>query len=657
MARMKLGVAMVIGLAAMVGLGVLLWNRPPSGKAPSAEAPPVEASTPPPEPEGPEAPVQVQEREGVKVAFSLRPLNGGQEVRAREEATATISLTDARTGEPLKGLRPYAWMSPRQKGDPAPDEAACKSLAREFLSGLLGQMPDVNMNAYYLLTLNHDNTISAIDPQVAFSRTKLLSLISLPGSAADWALHPDKNSLFVTIPGAGKVTLVDTERLKVRGSVNVGKAPTRVAVSPDGRFVFVANDGDGTISVVDPKEFEVHRTVEVGPGHHELAFTEGGRTLWVSSSDGEELHVIDVDKLEATPVQVGKGISSIAASDTAGALFATNALSGELLMLDARARQVSRRVPLKKGVSRIAFDPTGRWAFVLNRGAGTVTVVDASTGNKRHEVGGIVEPDALAFTAASAYVRGAGQEKVVMVQLDTLPQAGTPMVVHVPMFQKPATKSRGVGIASPFAPTPEGASVLIASPGDNVVSYYREGLMAASGTHRNYGREPRGAMILDRSLHEVGPGAYATTVKPSVDGTYDAVVLLDNPRAAICFEQQVQPSTEPAEREGPRVELKPLFDPKKKLPEGAEALLRFSLVDTESKKPVPAEQIRVLLFRPPGTWQLRPAARALADGTFEVPFTPPTPGQYQFVVGTNAPGSGLGSIRPITLGVTSKEKK
>ncbi len=657
MARMKLGVAMAVGVAGLAGLGVLLWNRPAAEPTATA-APAVEATTPPAaEPELPPVPVQVQEREGVKVAFSLRPMSGSLEVRAREEATATISLTDARTGDPLKGQRPYAWMSPRKVEDAEPDEASCKALAREFLSGILGRMPDVNMNAFFLLTLNHDNTISAINPQLAFSRTKLLSLMSLPGTAADWALHPNKNSLFVTIPGAGKVTHVDTERLKVQGSVNVGKEPTRVVVSPDGRHVFVGNDGDGTISVLDPKELDVLRTLQVGPGHHELLFTEGGRTLWVSSSLGEELHAFDVDTLEPLTVQVGKGISSMAESSTARALFATNPLTGELLVLDARAREVSRRIHLKQGANKVAFDPTGRWAFVLNRSAGTVTILDASTGATRHELAGIVEPDAVAFTAQSAYVRGAGQEKVVMVQLDTLAKAETPMVLGIPMFQKPATKSRGVGIASPFAPTPEGASVLIASPGDSVISYYREGMMAASGTHRNYGREPRAAMILDRSLREVRPGVYETTVKPSADGTYDVTVLLDNPRMAICFGQQLLPSREPTAREGPRVELTPLFDPEKKLKPGVETTLRFTLVDTASKKAVPADKVRVLLFRPPGTWQLRPAARALADGTLEVPFTPPTPGQYQLVVGADLPGSELGSLRPITVGVTSKEKR
>ncbi len=664
MERMKLGVVLLIGFAALVGVGALIWRGPPvpppalptAEPSPASDAPAANA-TPPEEPALPSVPVEVQEREGVKVSFSLQSLGGGQAVRARDESRATISIADARTGEPLKGMRPYAWMTPREKDAPPPDEATCKALAREFLSGVLGRMPDVNMNAFFLLTLNHDNTISAINPQVAFSRTKLLSLISLPGTAGDWALHPDKNSLFVTIPGAGKVTQVDTERLKVRGSVNVGKQPTRITVSPNGRFVFVGNDQDGTVSVLDAKEFAVTRTLTVGPGRHELAFTDDGRTLWVSSSGGAELHVFDVDTLEATSVEVGQGISSLAVSSTARAVFATNPVDGEVLVLDARARQVSRRIPVQKGVDKVAFDPTGRWAFVLNRTGGTVTILDASTGNKRHELSGIAEPDAISFTAQSAYVRGAGQEKVVMVQLDTVAQAGSPMILQIPMFQKPATTSRGVGVASPFAPSPEGASMLIASPADSVISYYREGMMAASGTHRNYGREPRAAMVLDRSLREVRPGTYSTTVKTSSNGVYDVAVLLDNPRMAVCFEQRIQPSNEPAERSGPALELKPLFDPEKKLKPGVAATLRFSLLDADQKKPVPPNQIRVLLIRPPGTWQERPAPRALSDGTLEVPFTPPTPGQYHLVVSTEAPGSKFETLRPITLRVAREAKR
>ncbi|MCI0670308.1 MAG: YncE family protein, partial [Myxococcaceae bacterium] len=309
--RSKVGPGAVLAL----GLGVLL-----AGPAPSV-------------------PSQALEREGVRVAFSLSPVEGGTQALPGAPATATLTLTDARTGEPLEGLRPFAWMSPRE-GETPPDEKVCKALARGFLGGMLSRTPDVNMNAYLVVTLNHDNTLSVINPQLAFARTKLQSLITLPGTPADWVLHPSQDHLFLTLPGANRVAVVDTVRFRSRGSMQVGKQPTRIALSPDGRTLVTGNDGDGTVSVLDAHAHEVRQTVRVGPGHHELAFAEGGRTLWVTSSGGEEVHVVDVEGAAVVArISLEKGASSLAASEKAGAVYVASPQRGELAVLDVRTRK------------------------------------------------------------------------------------------------------------------------------------------------------------------------------------------------------------------------------------------------------------------------------------------------------------------------------
>ncbi|MCI0574200.1 MAG: YncE family protein [Myxococcaceae bacterium] len=592
----------------------------------------------------------------MRVAFSLTPLEGGTEVYAGRPATATFTLTDARTGEPLQGQRPFAWMTPRKGAGPE-DEKACNALVREFLGGTLTRAAEVNMNAYLVVTLNHDNTLSVINPQLAFARTKLLTLISLAGTPADWVLHPSQDELFLTLPGANRMAMVDTVRFRARGSVQVGKEPTRIALSPDGRTLVTGNDGDGTLSVLDARTREVRQTLRVGPGHHELAFAEGGRSLWVTSTQGEEVHVVDVaDAAVVARVPLEKAASSVAASEKAGAVYVASPQRGELVVLDVRTRQVARRLSLEKGVDRVGVDPEGRWLFALNRTRGTATVLDAATGQVRHVVKGLRAPDAVSFTRRYAYLRGAGQHQVVLVELASLSAAGKVVTLDVPITQKPASQARGVGIASPIVPLPEGGGVLIAGPADEALYFYQEGLMAPSGTHRNYGREPRAVLVVDRSLKEVRPGIYAATVRPGQEGVYDVAVLLDTPRMALCFEQRVG-SGRAVARKGPPVELTPLFDTKQMLAAGREAELRFRVRDAATGQPVPADEVQVLLVRPPGTWHRRAVPRALGDGTLAVSFTPPTPGQYQLLVGTRAPASPIGKVPPISLGVAGQRTK
>ncbi|MCI0573712.1 MAG: YncE family protein, partial [Myxococcaceae bacterium] len=386
------------------------------------------------------------------------------------------------------------------------------------------------------------------------------------------------------------------------------------------------------------------------PGHHELAFAEGGRTLWVTSSGGEEVHVVDVEGAAVVArISLEKGASSLAASEKAGAVYVASPQRGELAVLDVRTRKVARRLSLEKGVDRVVVAPDGRWLFALNRARGTATILDAASGQVRHVVKGLKAPDAVSFTERMAYVRGAGQHHVVLVERDSLAGTGKVLTLDVPITQEPATRGHGVGIASPIAPLPEGGGVLVAGPADKALYFYQEGLMAPSGTHRNYGREPRAVLVVDRSLKEVRPGVYSATVRPGQDGVYDVPVLLDSPRMALCFEHTVG-SGKATARKGPPVELTPLFDPEQLLAAESEAELRFRLVDAATQRPVPAEQVEVRLIRQPGTWHTVPVPRALEDGTLAVSFTPPTPGQYQLLVGTLEPRSRIGQLRPILLG-------
>ena len=61
------------------------------------------------EPEAQEDPNTIT-REGVNVEFSVLPVGGVGEVTAESWADVTFRVTDAGTGDPIKGRFPAAWM-------------------------------------------------------------------------------------------------------------------------------------------------------------------------------------------------------------------------------------------------------------------------------------------------------------------------------------------------------------------------------------------------------------------------------------------------------------------------------------------------------------------------------------------------------------------
>ena len=129
-------------------------------------------------------PVQSYEDQGMAIAFSLIPIDKATRLVAGGEALAKFLVRDARSGQPITGLHPKAWINARLS-EPLASETSCKDKIRGFLAGQLATRPDVDLNSYLALTLNSDKTIAVINPQVAFNSTKLQNIISLPSNGAD----------------------------------------------------------------------------------------------------------------------------------------------------------------------------------------------------------------------------------------------------------------------------------------------------------------------------------------------------------------------------------------------------------------------------------------------------------------------------------------
>ncbi|WP_437686023.1 cytochrome D1 domain-containing protein [Sorangium sp. So ce176] len=637
-------IACVLGAAAAPACSRRETPAPPAAAAAPAEGPR----------EGERSPVVSRvEREGLSVAFELRPLPGaGDRAEARTDATAVFTITDAVTGAPARDLGPLAWMS-RRAGAP-PDDAGCQDKIRSFMAGRIAVRPDVDMNAYLLWTQNQDNTLSVINPQLAWSRSKLRSIVTLAAGSTSLALHPDGDRLYVTLQGGRGLAVVDTRRSEVTASVPVGAEPVRVAVAPDGRTVWVGNDGDGTVSVVDARAASVLKTLRAGPGHHELAFSGGGRTAWITSRDARTVTAVDTGTLETVAeLEVGEGATAVAASDAAGAVYVANEPRGEIVILDAGRRAVAGRVAVKAGVSAVGFEPGGRFAFALNPAKGEVSILDASTGSLAHTLAGFASPDALAFTKTYAYVRNLGESRVSLIELPSLERPGKPTVVEVQVGQQPPRAAKGGSGAAPFAVLPEDNGAIVASPADKVLYYYVEGMMAPMGTLSNYGREARAALLEDRSLKEVQPGVYAATVRLGDEGVHDVELLLRDRRVASCLEATVAPSAVPAEDRSPGLTVEPLFDAGADLEVSKPATLRFRATPKASAPPLEAKEMQVMIFRFPVGFRDVVRPRAEPDGAFSVTFTPPEPGQYRFLLEAGSRNAPLGALPFIDLHVAS----
>jgi YVTN family beta-propeller protein len=576
------------------------------------------------------------EKQGVRIDFSLKstPDGNGKDsgLIAGANALATFSVTDARTGQPLVGLHPNAWVNTRS-GTHAPNEAECKDMVRIFLGGLLSARADIDLNNYLMLTLNHDHTVAFINPQISFNVTKLESLVELPGPGADWALAKSKDFLYVTLPEQSSVAVINTVTRKLVGTINTGAKtqPARIAVQPDGRYLWVGLDNSPTVVVIDTATNKLAGTIPVGAGLHNIAFTGDSRFAYVSNSAANTVSAIDTKTLsKVSDISVGQTPVPIAFSAASNFIYVASINGAAIGVIDPARQKIIKTIPTTRGVVALRFDPEGRYGFAVNQIESKAFVLDAATNTVVAATEVVKSPDQVVFTQGYAYIRGTGTEKFSLIKISDL-KTEKLAPVDIQAGRHPASDApEDLGVADMIAATPEGNSVMIANAPDQMIYYYVEGMMAPMGTLDNYKRRPHALMLIDRSLAEVAPGIYSAPIRLTRGGSFDVPFLLEQPRLLNCFEAQVGDSPD-GEKHKPAtaIAVEALFKDQT-FKQGEPVALRVKITDEATKKPINGlTDVRVLVFEPPGIWQQRQWAREVGEGVYEVTQTFPRAGSFR----------------------------
>jgi YVTN family beta-propeller protein len=602
------------------------------------------------------------EKEGIAVDFSIKPMAGDQakpaQLVAGTNAQVTFHVTDSHTGQPVSGLRPNAWISSRAY-DHTPDEAECKDKISSFLGGLLAARPEINLNAYYLLTLNHDNTITFINPQISFM-TKLESIITLPGLGADWVLSKGKETLYVTLPEQSEVVAIDLLTRKIVATIVISEKaqPMRIALQPDGRYVWVGLDNSAGVAAIDTATNRLAAVVPTGKGLHNLAFTEDSRYLYVTNSKDDTVTAIDTQSLaKVADIKVAKTPVPIAYSRAGRLLYVAGINGAAISIIDPSKQQTIASLPVKRGVVALRFDPEGRYGFAVNQIDSAVSIIDAATNAITLTSPVVKGADQVTFTRGFAYIRGTESEQFSLIDLGEA-RKGKLAPTAIQAGQKPPSAMPGdIGVADMIVPTPEGNAVMIANAPDQVIYYYTEGLMAASGTIDNYKRRPRALMLLDNSLTEVTPGTYTVSVRLRRGGRFDVPMLIDQPRISNCFQIEVADSPD-AERQKARtaIAVEALFKDQPFKP-GEPVRLTYRILDSITREPVAGLQdVHILAFEPPGIWQQRQFARETAKGVYEVTQVFPESGLYRIMIQVESHGVRYVDLPYTEVGVIEKAK-
>jgi YVTN family beta-propeller protein len=587
-------------------------------------------------------------REGVNVEFSVRPIKGAVgDVTAGDWADVTFTVTDASTGDPIKGRYPAAWMDLGEAWEAKGERPmSCRDRVATYLQGIVGVRPMIDLNSHFLLVLNRDNSISVIDPVVGITGvTNLFAQINLSRPGADWVLSEDSKKLFVTMPTSGNVALVDTEVFEVTHEIEAGAQPMRIELQGDGRYLWIGNNStdleQSGVTVIDAETLEPLKFIPTGPGHHEIAFSDGSRYAFVTNRDGGTVSVIDVQSLQRiAQIETGPKPMSVAFSPLGNAIYVTDATSGQISVIDPDTHAIRTRIEAEPGIGPLRFNDGGRWGMAVNASTDTVFVVDASADQIAHAISVGKKPYQVNFTYSLAYVRSLGTQDVGLIPMSELDEDEVPPVTYIPAGQQPPGIAAEISIADSIIPAvKQAAAAYIVNQAEGTVSYYMEGMGAPMGSFRNYGHEARAIEIVDRSLGEKAPGIYRGRVKIPVEGTYDVAFMMDSPQFLHCFTATVVPDeTESSEGiQSLAVEFQTLD---RKMTPGEPKTIQFRLAEASSDRPIAdLEDVSVLYYRSDGRGRAVRPARPIGDGLYEATVEVTEPATYYVYVA--APSKGL----------------
>ncbi len=588
------------------------------------------------------SPVRIT-REGLVVEFSTQPTRpDAEKVIAADWADITFRITDASTGEPIKGRYPAAWMDLSKAWEAKGDKPmTCRDRVSTYLKGIVGVRPMIDLNSHFLLVMNRDASISVIDPAVGITGiTNLFAQVNLDQPGADWAKTEDQKRVFVSMPLSNKVALVDTELFEVTGEIDAGENPTRTELQNDERYLWVGNntskaDTSG-VTIIDTASLKRVTFIPTGEGHHEITFSDDDRYAFVSNRDAGTVSVIEVQALKkVTDLETGPVPITLAFSPLGKALYVADGKTGTITVVDSDTHSIRTRIEASPGLGPMRFSEDGRWGVVVNPVENTVFIVDASTDKLAHTIPMGSQPYQVSFTRLYAYIRSLGSEQVGLIPLSELDKTEMPQIKYFSAGQGAPGKAAGISIADSMVPSVKEAASYVVNQAEGTVYYYMEGMNAPMGAFRNYGHEARAIEIVDRSLGEREPGVYTGRVKLPVEGTYDVAFMMDTPRFLHCFSAKVEPNPAVRQTKAPMgIEYKIA---NRRVSVGESTRVRFRLTDPatgEAKSEIP--DVSVLYYGADGRGRTVVPAKALGDGQYEASITVSQATTYYVFVGSRS---------------------
>lgn len=232
-------------------------------------------------------------------------------------------------------------------------------------------------------------------------------------------------SVFVSIPRANEVSVIDTVKDVISNHIRLPFPPGPIAMSPDGKRAYVGSITSPTLSIIDTASGTVTDSIFLLTPTSALAITPDEMRAYVANQ--QTLSVVDLSgKLVAAKVGVDLGASDVDISPSGDRVYVKNHTSNTVSVVDTATNSKVATIRLPEacpiGPSTLAIAPGGNRIYAENCGAETLSIIDAATnaivGNVRLHT--TLEDVAVTPDGTLAYVRQGTAPLLSIVDLDRL---------------------------------------------------------------------------------------------------------------------------------------------------------------------------------------------------------------------------------------------
>jgi YVTN family beta-propeller protein len=261
----------------------------------------------------------------------------------------------------------------------------------------------------FISNYGNGHTLSVVDlvAQKALAPVELGALLSPHG------LAEAQGKIYFTAEGSRAIGRCDPSTRKIDWIMGLGQERTHmIAVTRDAKKIFTSNVNSDSISVIEEKSggglgggpgSGINRwnitNIPVGKGPEGFDVSPDEKELWAANSHDGTVSIIDLaTKTVEQTLTVGTRMSNRIKFTPDGKLVLISDISGrDLVVLDAAARKVIKRIDVGGGSARILIEPGGARAYVSVGSANGVVIIDL----KSLEIAGRIPtgkgPDGLAW--------------------------------------------------------------------------------------------------------------------------------------------------------------------------------------------------------------------------------------------------------------------